>query len=88
MILMNVQVRSPEDVEAMQQEFDASEVEYHHNDVEAAKATGDEAAIAAAQQEAAAEKARNDAIFSGIGRNDPCPCGSGKKFKHCHGAIA
>jgi preprotein translocase subunit SecA len=22
-----------------------------------------------------------------IGRNDPCPCGSGKKFKHCHGAI-
>ncbi len=22
------------------------------------------------------------------GRNDPCPCGSGKKFKHCHGRIA
>jgi preprotein translocase subunit SecA len=22
-----------------------------------------------------------------IGRNDPCPCGSGKKFKHCHGAV-
>jgi preprotein translocase subunit SecA len=22
-----------------------------------------------------------------IGRNDPCPCGSGKKFKKCHGAI-
>jgi uncharacterized protein len=21
-----------------------------------------------------------------IGRNDPCPCGSGKKFKKCHGA--
>ncbi len=21
------------------------------------------------------------------GRNDPCPCGSGKKFKHCHGAL-
>jgi preprotein translocase subunit SecA len=21
-----------------------------------------------------------------IGRNDPCPCGSGKKYKHCHGA--
>jgi preprotein translocase subunit SecA len=20
-------------------------------------------------------------------RNDPCPCGSGKKFKHCHGAF-
>ena len=21
-----------------------------------------------------------------VGRNDPCPCGSGKKYKHCHGA--
>lgn len=21
-----------------------------------------------------------------VGRNDPCPCGSGKKFKKCHGA--
>jgi uncharacterized protein YecA (UPF0149 family) len=24
----------------------------------------------------------------GIGRNDPCPCGSGKKFKRCHGSTA
>jgi preprotein translocase subunit SecA len=23
-----------------------------------------------------------------IGRNDPCPCGSGKKYKHCHGKLA
>ena len=22
------------------------------------------------------------------GRNDPCPCGSGRKFKHCHGRVA
>jgi preprotein translocase subunit SecA len=22
-----------------------------------------------------------------VGRNDPCPCGSGKKFKHCHGKL-
>ena len=22
-----------------------------------------------------------------IGRNDPCPCGSGKKYKHCHGRL-
>jgi len=22
-----------------------------------------------------------------VGRNQPCPCGSGKKFKHCHGGI-
>jgi len=23
-----------------------------------------------------------------VGRNDACPCGSGKKYKHCHGALA
>ena len=22
-----------------------------------------------------------------VGRNDPCPCGSGKKYKHCHGKL-
>ena len=25
--------------------------------------------------------------YAGVGRNDPCPCGSGKKFKRCHGAT-
>jgi len=29
---------------------------------------------------------RNDPKFKDVGRNDPCPCGSGKKFKKCHGA--
>ncbi len=24
--------------------------------------------------------------YAGVGRNEPCPCGSGKKFKKCHGA--
>jgi hypothetical protein len=27
-----------------------------------------------------------DPRFAGVGRNEPCPCGSGRKFKHCHGA--
>ena len=26
--------------------------------------------------------------YADVGRNDPCPCGSGKKYKHCHGANA
>jgi len=26
--------------------------------------------------------------YASVGRNDPCPCGSGKKFKKCHGAAA
>ena len=35
-----------------------------------------------------AEQALSESKISGpkVGRNDPCPCGSGKKFKHCHGA--
>jgi len=28
------------------------------------------------------------AAFARVGRNDPCPCGSGKKYKHCHGKLA
>ncbi|HEX5352781.1 MAG TPA: SEC-C metal-binding domain-containing protein, partial [Rhodanobacteraceae bacterium] len=38
---------------------------------------------------AAAVAATAPVVRSGpkIGRNDPCPCGSGKKFKHCHGAL-
>ena len=30
---------------------------------------------------------RNNNDFKKVGRNDKCPCGSGKKFKHCHGNI-
>ncbi len=33
----------------------------------------------------AVEDAKLQAAFAKTGRNDPCPCGSGKKFKQCHG---
>jgi preprotein translocase subunit SecA len=33
---------------------------------------------------AAPEPARNAGMYDNVGRNDPCPCGSGKKFKNCH----
>ncbi|MCU7611305.1 preprotein translocase subunit SecA [Anaplasma capra] len=29
----------------------------------------------------------SDTLFHGVSRNDKCPCGSGKKFKHCHGTL-
>ncbi len=29
-----------------------------------------------------------DPAFAHVGRNEPCPCGSGKKYKHCHGKLA
>jgi preprotein translocase subunit SecA len=31
---------------------------------------------------------KNPATWGKVGRNEPCPCGSGKKYKHCHGRIA
>ncbi|RLD36064.1 MAG: preprotein translocase subunit SecA, partial [Bacteroidetes bacterium] len=33
----------------------------------------------------APEKAQVKRTTPKVGRNDPCPCGSGKKYKHCHG---
>jgi preprotein translocase subunit SecA len=33
------------------------------------------------------EAAEGGVDFNKVGRNQPCPCGSGKKFKHCHGAV-
>ena len=41
---------------------------------------------AAAQQDTRGQQSRNPVIKDKLpGRNDPCPCGSGKKFKQCHG---
>jgi preprotein translocase subunit SecA len=36
----------------------------------------------------AARDPNDPASWGKVGRNDTCPCGSGKKYKHCHGAYA
>ena len=46
----------------------------------------DEAAAFAGAGHAGSQPITNDGPK--VGRNDPCPCGSGKKFKHCHGQLA
>ncbi|MGH9094720.1 MAG: preprotein translocase subunit SecA, partial [Acidimicrobiales bacterium] len=49
---------------------------------------GGESARSTAVAEAASETMQpvvKDSAFDRVGRNDPCPCGSGKKFKFCHG---
>ncbi|MBK9394832.1 MAG: preprotein translocase subunit SecA [Uliginosibacterium sp.] len=77
--LMTVQIRSQEQVEQAAETHTAVEnVQYHHADF-------DEALAAAAE----GEKSRPiQNALPRVGRNDPCPCGSGKKYKHCHGALA
>ena len=48
------------------------------------------AALAAARSGGAAPQPKTAPITADdkVGRNDPCPCGSGKKYKHCHGRAA
>jgi len=46
---------------------------------------GGDAALAEPQP---ARDPKNPASWGKVGRNEPCPCGSGKKYKHCHGRFA
>ncbi len=75
-ITSSVQVRVPEDMPAVELHEELSNVQYQH-------AGYDEAQDFA---EAAAESTVADA-YPKVGRNDPCPCGSGKKYKQCHGKL-
>ncbi|MDF1829920.1 preprotein translocase subunit SecA [Cycloclasticus pugetii] len=79
-LVTKVQVRAEEDVQAVDEQRRIHQtMEYKHDD---ANALGEE------KNDEQADKAqpfkRSD---KKIGRNDPCPCGSGKKFKQCHGKL-
>jgi preprotein translocase subunit SecA len=80
-ILSRVQLRSQEDVDAVEQQRQASakEMEFQHADPSSAGAGPKEA-----EQQAAAPFVRE---HPKVGRNSPCPCGSGKKYKQCHGKL-
>ncbi len=82
-LLMTVQVRSAEDVEESAPHAEVQNVQYHHADYDEAlgktAGEGDEESAQAPQPVRAAPQ---------TGRNDPCPCGSGKKYKHCHGKLS
>ena len=96
-ILMTVRVQAAE--EAQQAEEQAppafSNVQYSHADFAQAAAGADSSdteaiALALQQGPASEDRAASQPIRrfgQKIGRNDPCPCGSGKKFKQCHGRL-
>jgi len=79
-IVLTVQVRTPEDVHAVEEAPPVTNVRYQHADYDAALA-----AAAADPPPPAPPFVR---AGGKTGRNDPCPCGSGKKYKHCHGRIS
>jgi len=61
----------------------------HVENVRMVHADYDEA-LGGAAEEAAAQPAAQPVVRTTqkIGRNDPCPCGSGRKYKHCHGKLS
>lgn len=75
-VLSRIQVRSQEEVEeAQRQQAEAAQAEASHYE------TSDE-------EEQLENLTEEQLANLNIGRNDPCPCGSGKKYKHCHGSKA
>jgi preprotein translocase subunit SecA len=84
-VLLTVRVQSPEQLREAEDEGEEESdvlnepgVQFQHPDPEAA--------LAAAIAPAAAVPLPAGAVPR-VGRNDPCPCGSGKKYKHCHGKL-
>ena len=78
-VVFTVQIRSPEDVEETAPHSDVHNVQYQHAGYDEALEGAGPAADQSGPAPAAASK---------VGRNDPCPCGSGKKYKHCHGKLS
>ncbi|QKW58067.1 preprotein translocase subunit SecA [Stenotrophomonas sp. NA06056] len=84
-LLARVRIRSDEEVQALEaaerQQVEArlSQSQFQHQDAGGYSADEEAAQVEAAQLQRDEPK---------IGRNDPCPCGSGKKYKHCHGQLS
>ena len=76
-VTMLVQIKTQEDLGAVEPPEAVENVQYQHADYDEAL-----------EGEGAAEAAQ-PIVREGIkvGRNDPCPCGSSKKYKQCHGAL-
>jgi preprotein translocase subunit SecA len=90
-VVLTVQVRTPEDVHVVDEKPAVSNVRYQHADYDEAlaeEATADASAAAGAGAGVAVATAPFVRAGEKVGRNDPCPCGSGKKYKHCHGRLA
>ena len=78
-LLMTVQIRSEAQLEEVEAPAELENVQYHHADY-------DEALATANPDRETPQPTVN--VAPRAGRNDPCPCGSGKKYKHCHGKLS
>ena len=101
-VLMTVRIQSPEEAQQAEQSIEQEQARNlervnttHADFAEAASAAqgADPESIALALQQAPAAEDRDvpqpmRRFGAKIGRNDPCPCGSGRKYKACHGRLA
>lgn len=86
-VLMTVQIQSPEQVEEAEADAAQSHVsnmQFHHSDYDEALANAE----INEQGDVSAGGITVKNMVGRVGRNDPCPCGSGKKYKHCHGKLS
>ena len=91
-MLSRIQIERPEEVEAQERKRRAEAAErmnFTHDD---SSALGGPATPGGAAPNGDAESQERVETFvrdeRKVGRNEPCPCGSGKKYKQCHGKVA
>ncbi len=80
-IVYTVRISSPEEVQETAPHSDVQNVQYQHADY-------DEALGGSPPEDAPAPGSQPVQAAPKVGRNDPCPCGSGKKYKQCHGKLS
>ena len=88
-LIMTVRIQSQEEIAAAEQQMAQAHVEnvhYEHADFNPALAPEELLSPAPSDEPLGGQTIVN--AMPKVGRNDPCPCGSGKKFKQCHGKLA
>jgi preprotein translocase subunit SecA len=91
--VMTVRIQTREEVEAAEaalaaQQAQLENINFQHADFNPAAEPEELLAPTASRAAAVAADEHNTYLGMKVGRNDPCPCGSGKKFKQCHGKLA
>jgi preprotein translocase subunit SecA len=79
--LMRIQLQEPQQAMAELEEHPAQPLEFSHPDAGNVLADDEEVVDAVVGHDTYQREGAK------IGRNDPCPCGSGKKYKNCHGKL-
>jgi preprotein translocase subunit SecA len=90
-MLSRMQLRTQAEIDAEEEERQrrlARAMQFQHAAPEQITAPPAQGPVAEPQQAAPEPVAQFVRETKKVGRNEPCPCGSGKKYKHCHGALA